>query len=104
MFSFINYCSFLKIGIFAYKVVVKLHEFYKVEYSTEKEFLISFGKNLRRLRKSKGFTQAQLAIDVGVEISQISRIERGVINTSIYMVWQISKVLKVAPQDFYSFK
>ncbi|WP_051605462.1 helix-turn-helix domain-containing protein [Sediminibacter sp. Hel_I_10] len=66
------------------------------------EFLISFGQNLRRLRKSKGFTQADLANDIGIEISQISRIERGVINTSILTIKQISSVLDVDINMFFN--
>lgn len=60
-----------------------LHEFYLVENFTEQKFIIAFGQNLKKLREQKGFTQEQLANDLNVEISQISRIERGVINTSI---------------------
>lgn len=57
--------------------------------------LISFGGKLRELRLAKGFTQEQLANELGVEISQISRIERGVINTSVTTLYAISKTLKI---------
>ena len=36
-----------------------------------------------RVIKKDGFTQEELANEIGIKISQISRIERGVINTSI---------------------
>lgn len=72
-----------------------------MEYLSEKEFLIAFGKNLRKVRKSKGFTQAQLANDIGIEISQISRIERGIINTSVGNVNAISKALRVDIQELF---
>lgn len=65
--------------------------------------LISFGKNLRLTRLAKGFTQEQLAIELGVEISQISRIERGVINTSITTLYSISKVLNVDVSELFVF-
>ncbi len=68
-----------------------------------KEFLLLFGKNLRRLRKSKGFTQEELAFSIGIEISQISRIERGIINTSIGTVYQISNALKINLEEFFNF-
>lgn len=67
-----------------------------MEYLNEKEFSIAFGQNLKRIRKEKGFTQEQLAIDLDIEISQVSRIERGVINTSIGNVNAIARVLKVS--------
>ena len=72
-----------------------------MEYLSEKEFLIAFGKHLRKVRKSKGFTQAQLANDLGIEISQISRIERGIINTSVGNVNAISKALQVDIQELF---
>ena len=68
-----------------------------------KEFLLLFGKNLRRLRKSKGFTQEELAFSICIEISQISRIERGIINTSIGTVYQISNALKINLEEFFNF-
>ncbi|CAM4063975.1 helix-turn-helix domain-containing protein [Gillisia hiemivivida] len=73
-----------------------------MEYLNEKEFLIAFGKNLRKARKSKGFTQSQLANDIGIEISQISRIERGIINTSVGNVNAISRALRVDIQELFN--
>lgn len=73
-----------------------------MEYLSEKEFLIAFGKNLRKARKSKGFTQEQLANDIGIEISQISRIERGIINTSVGNVNAISRALRVDIQELFN--
>ena len=74
-----------------------------MDNSSEKAFLIAFGKNLRKVRTEKGFTQAQLANDLGVEISQISRIERGIINTSIGNANDIAKVLKIDLKELFSF-
>ena len=69
----------------------------------KKSILITFGANLRRLRLAKGFTQEQLANELGVEISQISRIERGVINTSISTLYAISKTLKIDVSELFAF-
>lgn len=74
-----------------------------MEYLSEKEFLLAFGKNLRRLRKSKGFTQEVLANEIDIEISQISRIERGVINTSISNVNLIAKALQFPVSELFRF-
>lgn len=61
----------------------------------EIEFISAFGIHVKKLRESRNFTQAELAADLDCEISQISRIERGTINTSILMAYRISKVLEV---------
>ena len=70
----------------------------------KKDFLKAFGDNLRKVRILKGYTQEQLANDLNIEISQISRIERGVINTSIVNIYSISKVLEVDIIELFSFK
>ena len=69
------------IGKFAYFIIALFPEFYFVDNKAKKIILIQFGNTLRKLRLERGFTQEQLANELGVEISQISRIERGVINT-----------------------
>ncbi|WP_431133679.1 helix-turn-helix transcriptional regulator [Psychroserpens mesophilus] len=74
-----------------------------MEYSKNQAFLIEFGKNLRKIRKSKDLTQAELASDLDVEISQISRIERGVINTSISTAYEIAKILDTNISDLFNF-
>lgn len=37
----------------------------------------------------------ELAFEVGIEYTQLSRIERGKINTSIYQLFLLSRALKV---------
>ena len=66
--------------------------------------LKKFGENLRKIRLSKNFTQESLANTANLEISQISRIERGVINTSISQVFVIAKALGIDPKDLFDFK
>ncbi|MCM1338263.1 MAG: helix-turn-helix domain-containing protein [Muribaculaceae bacterium] len=41
------------------------------------EFRCCFGGNLRRLRKSKGLTQSELAEKIGIETHNLNRIENG---------------------------
>lgn len=68
-----------------------------------KLFLIKLGNNLKALRTSVNFTQEQLANEIGVEISQISRIERGLIGTSVATIFDISKALNIPLKDFFNF-
>jgi len=75
-----------------------------VENNRDNNFLFHFGENLKRIRKSKGFTQAMLANDLGIEISQISRIERGIINTSVQTIYNISQILEVEVSVFFKLK
>jgi len=63
--------------------------------------LDKFGKRYKSLRVNNNFTQAELALQLNVEISQISRIERGLINTSVIMIYKTAEVLNIPPSEFF---
>ncbi len=69
-----------------------------------KRFTKAFGENLRRLRKEKGFSQEFLANGAEIPISQIGRIERGEVNTSISTILALSIALEVEPKELLDFK
>jgi transcriptional regulator with XRE-family HTH domain len=70
----------------------------------DKYYLKAFGQNVKKLRTSKNLTQQHLADILDVEISQISRIERGVVNTSIINVKNIAEGLKIEVADLFKFQ
>ncbi|WP_394758437.1 helix-turn-helix domain-containing protein [Flavobacterium sp.] len=74
-----------------------------VPIEIDKIFLKEFGRRLKKLRKEKGFSQAQLAFESNIEISQISRIERGLINTTIANAKNLSKTLDVNLKEMFDF-
>ncbi|PJB14759.1 MAG: XRE family transcriptional regulator [Flavobacteriales bacterium CG_4_9_14_3_um_filter_32_8] len=91
----------MNIGKFAYNIFLnQYHLCFKVD-TEKKHFIIKFGKNLQRIRIEKKLTQSQLAADSNVEISQISRIERGVLNTSIGNIYTISKALDITVDELF---
>ena len=63
--------------------------------------LVNFGKRFKNLRISKNLTQAELASNLNVEVPQISRIERGLINTSVLMIFKTAQVLNIPPSEFF---
>lgn len=67
-------------------------------------YLKAFGKNLKKKRKSKGFTQEQVANDLNVEISQISRLERGNLNTSILNLKKNTVALNISIAELFDFE
>ena len=67
------------------------------------KFLEDFGFNLKKVRIQKGITQAQLAIDCDVDVSVISRIERGVVNTSLSNIKTIAISLDVDIKNLFDF-
>ncbi len=74
--------------------IILLHTFTLVS-KDELHFIITFGLKLKALREKRNLTQAELASDIDCEISQISRIERGKINTSLTMLFKIAKSLDI---------
>ena len=70
----------------------------------DKNYIILFGKNLRKVRKSKGLSMEMLSYDAGMEYSQISRIELGKINTTISTLKQLADALEVEPKELLDFE
>lgn len=60
---------------------------------TKEEVAKLIGKRIRELRLQKGLTMEHVAVYADMEYIQLSRIELGKINTSIYQVYKISKAL-----------
>jgi transcriptional regulator with XRE-family HTH domain len=73
-------------------------------YYKDEDFLKLFGEQLRNVRVDKGFTQEELANESDFEISQISRIERGVTNSSISTIHKIATSLGISLAELFSFK
>jgi transcriptional regulator with XRE-family HTH domain len=67
------------------------------------EYLKKFGENLKKIREKKKLSQEALAYDADVPPSQISRIERGIISTSLSQIVSIAKALDIKPRDLFKF-
>ncbi|MBK7883020.1 MAG: helix-turn-helix transcriptional regulator [Chitinophagaceae bacterium] len=58
------------------------------------------GDNIRKYRLAKGFTQSELAFECGEkEWSQISRMERGLVNFTISYLLLVAEVLEISPKE-----
>lgn len=72
--------------------------------NTKDEYGIKeFGKKLRQFRLAKEMTIEDLAWATDLQTSQVGRIERGEINTSISFVFLFARALEVKPSDFFDF-
>ena len=70
--------------------------------STSKDiFKICLGNNVRKQRFKMGLTVEQLALNVGLTYSQVSRIELGKISTSAYTIYILSQTLNVSPNSLF---
>ncbi len=57
------------------------------------------GKNLRRLREAKGWSQEAFAHEAGIHRTYVSDIERGARNPTIVIVEKLAKPLGVPPGE-----
>ena len=74
-----------------------------MKYKRNDKGIKAFGLHLKKIRREKKVTQEKLAYDTGLELSQIGRIERGVINTSISNVFEIAEALGIEPVELWKF-
>lgn len=70
----------------------------------EEQFLIKFGEHIRRLRKEKGMTQADLVFEAKVHGNLIGRIERGERAANILQLHKIAKALDVSIPQLFEFR
>lgn len=63
----------------------------------DKQAIELLAGNLKRYRLEQELTQEELANKAGVEFSTISRIERGLLNASISLVFALAKALEIEP-------
>ena len=61
----------------------------------KEELAIKIGGNIRKARKARDLTIKDLAFSADIEYTQVSRIERGKLNTSIYNLYIISMALEI---------
>tara|TARA_R110002074_G_scaffold224004_2_gene395000 strand:+ start:2732 stop:2959 length:228 start_codon:yes stop_codon:yes gene_type:complete len=70
----------------------------------DKKFIKAFGNNLRKMRKDAGLSQEDLANDADIPLSQVGRIERGEVNTTISTAYALSKALQIKIDTLFKFK
>lgn len=70
------------------------------ETDLKKNFLKKVGSNVKKLRDVAALSQFELAVEAGIPKNQIGRIERGEINTSIFVLKKIADALKVDVKAF----
>jgi len=59
------------------------------------------GSNIRSMRIAKKLSIEKVAFDAGIEYTQLSRIELGKINTSIYNIYKISRSLDIKIPEIF---
>lgn len=60
------------------------------------------GEKVQRLRKTEGYTQEELAEQVGISRTHMGHIEQGRKSPSLKLIEKIAKKLKVKVSDLFS--
>jgi transcriptional regulator with XRE-family HTH domain len=61
----------------------------------------TIGANVKRLRKVRGLTQEQLAVDSGIDLTYAGGIERGRRNPSVEVLIRIAAALDTTPDQLF---
>lgn len=74
---------------------------HKKQQLRDEAFLKAIGGKIRDLRNEKGMSQTELALACknDLDYSQISRMERGIINFSISYLKTVAEALGVEPKE-----
>ena len=66
------------------------------------KILINIGRNVKRLRKEKGLSQINLAIEADVDKTYIGYLENAKHNVSVKVLCQLAKSLDVGVEELIS--
>jgi transcriptional regulator with XRE-family HTH domain len=64
---------------------------------------VQFGKRLAQLRKERGWSQEQLALESGLARSYLGGVERGQRNIALLNICRLAEALEVLPSELLSF-
>jgi transcriptional regulator with XRE-family HTH domain len=70
---------------------------------SEETFILNLGVHVRQLREKKNMSQQDLANDCAIPKSQIARIERAKINTTVRTLIKLANALEIEPKELLDF-
>ena len=74
-----------------------------MRYFRDEIIIRKLGSNIKSIRTKKGLSQEELSYKSELDISQIGRIERGQVNTSVSILNKISIALEVELKELFDF-
>jgi transcriptional regulator with XRE-family HTH domain len=74
-----------------------------MNHNRDRLWLKEFGEHFRQVRKSKKLSQREVAFEADIEVSQVSRIENGVINTSVTTILLLAEAMAVPASQLFDY-
>ena len=68
-----------------------------LKHRRNEKAITALAANIRRYRQERNLTIEELANLVDVDYSQIGRMERGVVNSNISIIFDIAEALQIKP-------
>ncbi len=76
----------------------------KTTYSKrDRKFLIAFGLQVRKLRKERGFSQEDFALEIGLDRTYMGGVERGERNVALLNIRRIANGLNLSVSELLNF-
>lgn len=63
----------------------------------------ALGRRIRQLRNERRMSQEELSYSADIPLSQVGRIERGEVNTTVSTLYAISIALNIQIKEFFEF-
>lgn len=70
---------------------------------SENSLQIIVGKNIQKIRESKGISQQELAAKCNFEKSNMSRLEAGRVNPTLSTLEKVAKALDISLAELFTF-
>lgn len=68
-----------------------------------REFTKKLSERLRVLRKARKLTQQELAEKSGLHLTYVGHLELGRYHPTVFVIWKISKALKISMNELINF-
>ena len=72
-------------------------------YRISAKTLVIIGSNIRRVRKNQKREQLDVAVEAGIDVSYFARIERGMANPTLEVLYAVIKSLHVKSSEILPF-
>jgi len=90
---------FKPISIYAYILNNNASFLCNMNHVRDQDLCKAFGINLKILRERKLLSQEALANKADVSLSQISRLERGILNPTLRTIYALAKAMGILPSE-----
>jgi len=69
------------------------------QHRRNEKAITTLANNIKKYRKAKNFTIEELANIIGVDYSQIGRMERAIVNPNVSIIFDIADALDIKPSQ-----